>query len=112
MGMVNAPFSGGLNITNNVTATNLSTVTLALRPGSLSRPWASSRRRGTISCTGRITSRTPISPAARTSSVQRTLTARYGADRPLAYVGTRGLHLQLFPDINQPVPGPGAAACA
>lgn len=28
----------------------------------------------------------------------------------VAYVGTRGLHLNVFPNVNQPVPGPGNPA--
>src|SRR5207248_9957362 len=44
----------------------------------------------------------------RNISIQRSFTQSLVAT--IAYVGSRGEHLTVFPDINQPVPGAGAAA--
>ena len=108
LGNNNAPFAGNLSITNNVTATNLTTGITPLSAGFL--PY---QPIGNFITAGTSVSYFPRNdPDAmimqRSVSLQQQLTS--DTVLTVAYVGTEGEHLTIYPNINQPVPGPGGAA--
>ncbi|HYA17329.1 MAG TPA: TonB-dependent receptor [Bryobacteraceae bacterium] len=107
LGTDNPPFSATLLIANNVTATNLTTGITPLSQGFL--PYQTI---GQFSPAGQSITFWPrhdpdMLIMQRNFSVQRQLSA--DTVLTVAYVGTNGEHLTIYPNINQPVPGPGAA---
>jgi hypothetical protein len=107
LGNNNAPFAGNLAITNNVSATNLVTGITPLSAGFLPyQPIGAFMTAGTsVSFFPRTDPDAMIMQ--RNLSVQQQLTK--DTVLTVAYVGTNGEHLTIYPNINQPVPGPGAA---
>ena len=108
LGTESPPFSGTLSITNNTTATNLVTGITPLSSGFL--PY---RSYGSFTPAG--LSFAYWSPHEPDSTVQQrniSIQQQLPMDTVLtvAYVGPRGEHLTISPNINQPVPGPGGAA--
>lgn len=107
LGTENPPFSGTLLIANNTSASDLAN---GITP--LSRGFLPYQQIGRFSPLG---TSFPYWPShdpdmhiqQRNFSIQRQLTSDTVVT--VAYVGTRGEHLTIYPNINQPVPGPGAA---
>jgi hypothetical protein len=107
LGTDNPPFSGTLLIANNVDATNLTTGITPLSQGFL--PYQTI---GQFSPAGQSITFWPRNdPDAmvmqRNISIQQQLTP--DTVLTVAYAGTTGEHLTIYPNINQPIPGPGAA---
>jgi hypothetical protein len=107
LGNYNAPFAGNLAITNIPSG-------LPTAPGNtpLSQGFLPYQPIGQFSSAGTSgVFYTRYSPDAtvqqRSFSIQQQLTS--DTVLTVAYVGTRGAHLNIYPNINQPVPGPGAA---
>jgi hypothetical protein len=107
LGNNNPPFAGNLTITNT-------TGGLPTAPGNipLSQGFLPYQPIGRFSLAGNSVVYYPRSaPDAtvqqRNVSIQQQLTS--DTVLTVAYVGTRGEHLTIYPNINQPVPGPGAA---
>jgi hypothetical protein len=107
LGTENPPFSGTLSITNNVTATNLPNGITPLSQGFLPYQSFGSFNPAGLSVAYWIPHQPDSSVQQRNVSVQRQLP--FETVLTVAYVGTRGEHLTVSPNINQPVPGPGAA---
>lgn len=108
LGNNNAPFAGNLAITNNVTALPGSSGITPLSAGFL--PY---QPIGDFQTLGTSVSYFPRNdPDAmvmqRNFSIQQQLTS--DTVLTVAYIGTNGEHLTIYPNINQPVPGTGAAA--
>lgn len=98
------PTAGNIAINNNTFATDLSTVT----PISAGFPTA---RPSTFDPTNSNFKYSPYNDADAyvqqwNFNIQRELPGSFVITT--AYVGSRGIHLYIFPNINQPVPGPGA----
>ncbi|MDZ4802490.1 MAG: TonB-dependent receptor [Bryobacteraceae bacterium] len=98
------PTAGNIAINNNTFATNLATVT----PVSAGFP---TTRPSTFDPTNSNFKYSPYNDADAyvqqwNFNIQRELPANFVLTT--AYVGSRGIHLYIFPNINQPVPGPGA----
>ena len=107
LGNNNAPFAGNLAITNNVTATNLVTGITPLSQGFL--PYQPIGQFGTL---GTSVTYFPLNdPDAQVRQGNFSIQQQLSSDTVLtvAYVNTMGEHLTIYPNINQPVPGPGAA---
>jgi hypothetical protein len=107
LGTNGPPGAGTLAITNNVNATNLVTGITPLSQGFL--PY---QTLGNLSALGQNLVYIPrndpdTSIMQRHVSIQQQLTPN--TVLTVAYVGTQGEHLTDYPNINQPVPGPGAA---
>jgi hypothetical protein len=107
LGTENPPFSGTIAITNNTSATDLVN---GITP--LSRGFLPYQPIGHFSPLGNSfaywASHDPdMSIQQRNLSIQRQLST--DTVLTVAYVGTRGEHLTVYPNINQPVPGAGAA---
>src|SRR4051794_30733028 len=99
------PVAGNYSVTNNTTATNLNTVV----PISAGFPTA---RPTTFDPTGSAFKFYPYNdPDASIHQWNFNVQQELGAQTVLtvAYAGSRGNHLYVFPNFNQPVPGPGAA---
>ncbi len=107
LGTNGPPFAGTLSITNNVTATNLVTGITPLSQGFL--PYQTF---GNLTATGQNLIYVPRNDP-DTSIMQRNLSIQQqlapSTVLTVAYVGTNGEHLTDYPNINLPVPGPGAA---
>src|SRR5215469_2951062 len=108
LGNNNAPFAGNLLIANN-TGANPS-VANAITP--LSQGFLPYQPIGQFATAGTSVSYFPrndpdMTIQQRNLSIQQQLTS--DTVLTVAYVGTRGEHLTIYPNINQPVPGPGAA---
>jgi hypothetical protein len=108
LGNNNAPIAGNLAITNT-------TGGLPNAPGNipLSQGFLPYQPIGQFSPLGQSLTFWPrTDPDAmiiqRNFSIQQQLTS--DTVLTVAYVGTGGTHLTIYPNINQPVPGPGAAA--
>jgi Carboxypeptidase regulatory-like domain len=100
------PVAGALSITNNTTATDLSTVTLVSAGFPSTRPTY-------FDPTGQAFKYSPRNnPDPYMQQWNFNVQRDMGFDTVLTvgYVGSRGTHLYVFPNINQPIPGPGAAA--
>ena len=98
------PTAGNIAINNNTFATNMSTVI----PISAGFPTA---RPSTFDPTNSNFKYSPYHDADAyvqqwNFNIQRELPANFVLTT--AYAGSRGIHLYIFPNINQPVPGPGA----
>ncbi len=107
LGNNNAPFAGNLSIVNNVTATNLATGITPLSQGFL--PY---QPIGQFMTAGTSVSYFPLhDPDAQVRQGNFSIQQQLSSDTVLtvAYVNTMGEHLTIYPNINQPVPGPGAA---
>jgi len=107
LGNNNAPFAGNLLIANNTSATDLVNGITPLSKGFL--PY---QPIGQFATAGTSVSYFPRSDPdmtiqQRNISIQQQLTS--DTVLTVAYVGTRGEHLTVYPNINQPVPGAGAA---
>jgi hypothetical protein len=107
LGTDNPPFSATLLIANNVNATNLATGITPLSQGFL--PYQTI---GQFSPAGQSITFWPRNDPdmlimQRNISIQRQLSS--DTVLTVAYVGTNGEHLTIYPNINQPIPGPGAA---
>ncbi len=107
LGNNNAPFAGNLLIANNTSATDLVN---GITP--LSRGFLPYQPIGQFAAAGSSVSYFPrndpdMTIQQRNISIQQQLTS--DTVLTVAYVGTRGEHLTVYPNINQPVPGPGAA---
>ena len=107
LGTENPPFSGTILIANNTSATDLVN---GITP--LSRGFLPYQPIGQFSAIGNSlaywASHDPdMSIQQRNFSIQQQLTS--DTVLTVAYVGTRGEHLTIYPNINQPVPGPGPA---
>jgi hypothetical protein len=107
LGNNNAPFAGNLLIANNTTATDLVN---GITP--LSRGFLPYQPIGQFATAGTSVSYFPrndpdMTIQQRNFSIQQQLTS--DTVLTVAYVGTRGEHLTVYPNINQPVPGAGAA---
>jgi hypothetical protein len=107
LGNNNAPFAGNLSITNT-------TGGLPNAPGNipLSQGFLPYQPIGHFQTLGSSVTFFPRNdPDAlimqRNVSIQRQLDS--STILTVAYVGTRGEHLTIYPNINQPVPGPGSA---
>jgi hypothetical protein len=107
LGNNNAPFAGNLSIVNNVTATNLATGITPLSQGFLPyQPIGNFQTLGTsVSYFPRNDPDMMIMQ--RNFSIQQQITS--DTVLTIAYAGTQGEHLTIYPNINQPAPGPGAA---
>ncbi len=107
LGNNNAPFAGNLSIVNNVTATNLTTGITPLSQGFL--PY---QPIGQFLTAGTSVSYFPRNdPDAMIRQANVSIQQQITSDTVLtiAYAGTQGEHLTIYPNINQPVPGTGAA---
>ncbi|HTS75049.1 MAG TPA: TonB-dependent receptor [Bryobacteraceae bacterium] len=111
LGNNNAPFAGNLAITNNVTGAVTGPGTLSgvtpLSVGFL--PYQPIGNFGTL---GTSVSWFPLNdPDAMVRQGNVSIQQQVTSDTVLtvAYVSTGGEHLTIYPNINQPVPGPGAA---
>jgi hypothetical protein len=98
------PTAGNFAINNNTFATNLATVT----PISMGFPTA---RPSTFDPTNSNFKYSPYNDADAyvqqwNFNIQRELPGNFVLTT--AYAGSRGIHLYIFPNINQPAPGPGA----
>src|SRR6185437_13357545 len=107
LGNNNPPFAGNLTVTNNTTATDLVNGITPLSQGFL--PYEPI---GQFSTFGNSITFFPrndpdMTVQQRNVSIQQQLTS--DTVLTVAYAGTRGEHLTIYPNINQPVPGPGAA---
>jgi hypothetical protein len=107
LGNNNPPFAGNLLIANNT-----STIDLVNGITPLSRGFLPYQPIGQFAAPGNSLSYFPrtdpdMNIQQRNISIQRQLTS--DTVLTVAYVGTRGEHLTVYPNINQPVPGPGAA---
>ncbi len=108
LGNNNAPFAGNLSITNTTGGLPNAAGNVPLSQGFL--PY---QPIGAFQTLGSSVSYFPRNdPDAmimqRNFSIQQQLTS--DTVLTVAYVGTDGEHLTIYPNINQPVPGPGAAA--
>lgn len=107
LGNNNAPFAGNLAITNNVDATNLVTGITPLSAGFL--PYQPIGNFATLGSSVSFFPRNDPDAQVRQAnvSIQQQLTS--DTVLTVAYVNTQGEHLTIYPNINQPVPGSGAA---
>ena len=108
LGNNNAPFAGNLAITNTTGGLPTAAGNIPLSQGFL--PY---QPIGNFQTLGSSVSYFPRNdPDAmimqRNISIQQQLTS--DTVLTVAYVGTDGEHLTIYPNVNQPVPGPGAAA--
>ena len=114
LGNNNAPFAGNLAITNNVSAVGMGlygTGTTGVTP--LSQGFLPYQQIGNFQTLGSSVTFFPRNDPdtmimQRNVSIQQQVTS--DTVLTVAYVGTDGEHLTIYPNINQPVPGPGAAA--
>jgi len=108
LGNNNAPFAGNLAITNTPGGLPSGSGFVPLSQGFLPyQPIGQFQTAGTsVSYFPRNDPDMMIMQ--RNVSIQRQLTS--DTILTVAYVGTRGEHLTIYPNINQPVPGPGGAA--
>lgn len=100
------PVAGNFSINNNSFATNLSTVTPISSGFPLARP-------AVFDPTGRDFKFSPRNdPDSYVQQWNVNIERQLGFNTvlTLAYVGSRGVHLNVFPNINQPFPGPGGVA--
>lgn len=100
------PVAGNVAINNNTFATDLSTVTRISEGFPLSRPTV-------FDPTGRDFKFSPRNdPDSYVQQWNLNIQRDVGFDTVLTvgYVGSHGSHLYVFPNINQPVPGPGPIA--
>ena len=100
------PVAGNFSINNDTLTTNLNTVVPVSTGFPLVRP-------GVFDPTGRDFKFSPRhNPDAYVQQWNLNLERDLGLNTllTLAYVGSRGLHLYVFPNVNQPVPGPGPIA--
>jgi hypothetical protein len=107
LGNNNAPFAGNLSIFNNVTATNLATGITPLSQGFL--PY---QPIGQFQTLGTAVTYFPLhDPDAMVRQGNFSIQQQLSSNTVLtvAYVNTMGEHLTIYPNINQPVPGPGPA---
>lgn len=112
LGNNNAPFAGNLAITNNVTGipTGVGTAISGVTP--LSQGFLPYQPIGNFLTAGSSVSYFPRNdPDAKIMQRNFSIQQQVTSDTVLtvAYVGTDGEHLTIYPNINQPVPGPGAA---
>jgi hypothetical protein len=100
------PVAGALAINNDTATTDLSTVTLVSAGFPLARPLV-------FDPTGQAFKYSPRNnPDPYTQqwnfNIQRDL--GFNTVLTVGYVGSKGTHLFVFPNINQPIPGPGPIA--
>jgi len=100
------PTAGQLSITNNTSTTDLSTVSLLSSGFPLQLPSIFDPTGESFKYSPRHDPDSMIQQL--NFSIQRDI--GFGTTVTTAYVRTVGEHLYIFPNINQPVPGPGAAA--
>ena len=108
LGNNNAPFAGNLAITNTPGGLPNAPGNTPLSQGFL--PYQPIGKFNTLGTSGVFYQRNDpdASVQQRSFSIQQQLTT--DTVLTVAYVGTRGAHLNIYPNINQPVPGTGAAA--
>jgi hypothetical protein len=100
------PVAGNFAINNNTFTTDLRTVTLVSSGFPLSRP-------AVFDPTGRDFKFSPRNdPDTYVQQWNLNIQRDLGFDTvlTLGYVGTHGSHLNVFPNVNQPIPGPGSIA--
>jgi hypothetical protein len=108
LGNNNAPIAGNLAITNSTGGLPTVAGNIPLSQGFL--PYQPIGNFATLgsSVTFFPTNDPDAKVIQRNFSIQQQLTS--DTVLTVAYVGTGGTHLTIYPNINQPVPGPGAAA--
>lgn len=100
------PTAGNIAITNNTSTTDLSTVTLVSAGFPAQLPTVFDPTGNNFKYSPR---HDPDSTIQQWNfNIQRDI--GLGTTITAAYVGSHGSHLYIMPNINQPVPGPGAAA--
>jgi hypothetical protein len=107
LGNYNAPFAGNLSITNSTGGLPNVAGNTPLSQGFL--PYQAIGQFNPLGTSGVWFPRTgdDASVQQRSFSVQQQVTN--DTVLTVAYVGTRGEHLNIYPNINAPIPGPGAA---
>ena len=108
LGNNNAPFAGNLAITNSPGGLPTAAGNTPLSQGFL--PYQPIGKFNPLGTSGVFYQRNDPDATVqqRSFSIQQQLTS--DTVLTVAYVGTRGAHLNIYPNINQPVPGPGGAA--
>ncbi len=110
LGNNNAPFAGNLAITNNVDGLPTGTGFSGVTP--LSAGFLPYQPIGDFQTLGTSVSYFPRNdPDAQVRQANVSIQQQLTSDTVLtvAYVNTEGEHLTIYPNINQPVPGPGSA---
>jgi hypothetical protein len=107
LGNYNAPFAGNLSITNSTGGLPNVAGNTPLSQGFL--PYQPIGQFNPIGTSGvwYLRKGDDASVQQRSFSVQQQITS--DTVLTVAYVGTRGEHLNIYPNINAPIPGPGAA---